>query len=86
MHNNTYSVHNEVLMSHQAHSVALLAPHRRLAAPTVVCLLLFLFPTGRARSPLRPLIDGDLISLRVHALLLFLVRYKYYTSIYSMQT
>jgi hypothetical protein len=78
MHNKTNSVHNQVLMLHRARSVALLAPHRCLAASTVACLLLILFPTGRAGSPLCPLIHGDPISLRVQALPLPLVRYNYF--------
>jgi hypothetical protein len=64
-------------MSHRARFVALLAPHRHLATSIAACLLLILFPTGRAGSPLCPLIHGDPISLRVHALLSLLVRYMY---------
>jgi hypothetical protein len=51
-------------------------PHRRIAASTAVNWLLILFPTGWAGHPLRPLIHGDPISLRVHALLLLSARYN----------
>ncbi len=57
VHNVTYSVHDEVLMSYWSRLVVL------LASPWTSCHLrccrLILLPTWRARSPLRPLTHGS---------------------------
>jgi hypothetical protein len=52
--NNTYSVHNEVLMSQRARPSYLLGSHERLPRSTVGNWLLILSPARRARPPFSP--------------------------------
>jgi hypothetical protein len=79
IYNVTYSVHDEVLMTHRALLVVLLVPpwashllHRCRSTA-------YLAPHWVGQVPPPPSTHGDPISFRVHALPYPLVRLQYYT-------